>query len=116
MAYFLAVDAGGTKAEFLLADEGRELARVTCGTVKRLNATEDQAARNLDDALSRLSAQTGIRMDQITRTCIGTSGNTVPLVTDWLRENFASRVSGSLRLAGDVEIALEAAFPAGRGV
>ena len=44
MAYFLAVDAGGTKAEFLLADEGRELARVTCGTVKRLNATEDQAA------------------------------------------------------------------------
>jgi glucosamine kinase len=116
MAYFLAVDAGGTKAEFLLAEEGCELARVTCGTVKRLNATEDQAARNLDDALSRLSAQTGIRVDQITRTCIGTSGNTVPLVTDWLRENFASRVSGSLRIAGDVDIALEAAFPAGRGV
>ncbi|HUD54726.1 MAG TPA: BadF/BadG/BcrA/BcrD ATPase family protein [Terracidiphilus sp.] len=116
MAYFLAVDAGGTKAEFLLAEEDRELARVTCGTVKRLNATEDQAARNLDDALARLTAQTGFRMDKVTRTCIGTSGNTVPLVTNWLRENFASRVSGTLRIAGDVEIALEAAFPGERGI
>ena len=116
MAHFLAVDAGGTKAEFLLAEEDRELARVTCGTVKRLNATEDQAARNLDDALARLTAQTGFRMDKVTRTCIGTSGNTVPLVTNWLRENFASRVSGTLRIAGDVEIALEAAFPGERGI
>jgi len=116
MAYFLAVDAGGTKAEFLLAEEDRELARVICGTVKRLNATEDEAAHHLDDALGRLSAQTGIAMNQIARTCIGTSGNTVPLVTDWLRENFAARVSGSLLIAGDVEIALEAAFPSGPGV
>ena len=106
MAYFLAVDAGGTKAEFLLAEENRELARITSGTVKRLNATEDQATRNLNEALERLAAETGVRMDQVTRTCIGTSGNTVPLVTDWLRENFASRVSGSLLIAGDVDIAV----------
>jgi len=116
MAHFLAVDAGGTKAEFLLAEEDRELARVTCGTLKRLNATEDEAAHNLDDALGRLSALTGVPMNQIARTCIGTSGNTVPLVTDWLRENFATRVSGSLLIAGDVQIALEAAFPGGPGV
>jgi glucosamine kinase len=116
MAYFLAVDAGGTKAEFLLAEEDRALARATCGTIKRLNATEEEAAHSLDDALKNLSAQTGVRMDQIARTCIGTSGNTVPLVTDWLRENFASRVSGSLLIVGDVEIALEAVFPGGRGV
>jgi N-acetylglucosamine kinase-like BadF-type ATPase len=116
MAYFLAVDAGGTKAEFLLAEEDRELARVTCGTVKRLNATEDQAEHNLDDALARLSKETGVPMNQIARTCIGTSGNTVPLVTNWLRENFAARVSGSLLIAGDVQIALEAAFPGGPGV
>jgi N-acetylglucosamine kinase-like BadF-type ATPase len=116
MTYFLAVDAGGTKADFLLADEDRELARATCGTVKRLNATEEEAAHNLDDALGRLSAQTGVRLNQIARTCIGTSGNTVPLVTDWLRENFATRVSGSLLIAGDVQIALEAAFPGVSGV
>jgi N-acetylglucosamine kinase-like BadF-type ATPase len=116
MSYFLAVDAGGSKTEFLLADENRELQRVVSGSVKRLNASEAEAAIQLDDALTRLAEQTGIRMDQISRTCIGTSGNTVPLVVDWLHENFSRRVSGSLLILGDVEIALDAAFPGGRGV
>jgi glucosamine kinase len=116
MAYYLAVDAGGTKAEFLLAEEGREIARATCETIKRLNATEAEAARHLDQALAQLGATTGVRMDQIVCTCIGTSGNTVPLVTDWLRANFARRVSGSLLILGDVAIALDAVFPGARGV
>src|ERR1022692_2933365 len=47
---------------------------------------------------------------------IGTAGNTVPLVTDWLRDSFAARVSGELILLGDVEIALDAAFHGGPGV
>jgi glucosamine kinase len=116
MAYFLAVDAGGTKAEFLLADDVRELGRATCGTIKRLNATEEQAGRHLDEALTRLTEQTGVQMDQVARTCIGTSGNTVPLVTDWLRKSFGRRVSGNLRIVGDVDIALDAVFPGDRGV
>lgn len=116
MSYFLAVDAGGSKTEFLLADEDRELHRVVSGSVKRLNASDAEAAVQLDDALTRLSQQTGIRMNQVSRTCIGTSGNTVPLVVDWLQENFSRRVSGSLLILGDVEIALDAAFPGGRGV
>lgn len=116
MAYFLAVDAGGTKADFLLADEQRELARATCGTIKRLNATNEEAGRQLDNALAQLAVQTGVRMSDIDSTCIGTSGNTVPLVTDWLRENFTSRVSGSLVIVGDVDIALDAVFPGDRGV
>lgn len=116
MAYFLAVDAGGTKTDFLLADDDRELARVTSGSVKRLNTSEELAAHNLDDALTHLAAQTGVRMDQIARTCVGTSGNTVPLVVDWLRANITRRVSGSLLIVGDVEIALDAVFPGERGV
>ena len=116
MAYFLAVDAGGTKAEFLLADGQHELARVTCGTIKRLNATDDEAAEHLESALRHLAEQTGVGLNAISRTCIGTSGNTVPLVTDWLRENFARRISGPIDIVGDVEIALDAAFPGKPGV
>ena len=116
MSYFLAVDAGGSKTEFLLANEDRELQRVVSGSVKRLNASETEAALQLDDALNRLAQLTGISMNQISRTCIGTSGNTVPLVVDWLQENFSRRVSGSLLILGDVEIALDAAFPGERGV
>jgi len=116
MAYYLAVDAGGTKTKFLLAEENRELGRAVTGTIKRVNADAETAARNLRDALSELERTTGIRMTGVTRTCIGTSGITVPLVTDWLREAFALHVSGTLLLVGDVEIALDAAFFGGRGV
>ena len=116
MACYLAVDAGGTKAEFLLADEERELARVRTGTIKRTNADEAQARANLDQALTELEQRSGISPAQVTRTCIGTSGETVPLVTDWLRENFKARVGGQLVIVGDVEIALDAAFRGGRGV
>ncbi|HWT65846.1 MAG TPA: BadF/BadG/BcrA/BcrD ATPase family protein [Terracidiphilus sp.] len=116
MQYFLAVDSGGTKAEFLLADETRELARATCGTIKRVNADAADAARHLDAALAELERVTRVRMSQITSTCIGTSGNTVPLVTDWLRESFAGRVAGALTIVGDVEIALDAVFHGERGV
>ncbi len=116
MAYYLAVDAGGTKTEFLLAEEDRELGRAITGTIKRVNADAETAARNLRAALAELERTTGVRMNNVARTCVGTSGNTVPLVTDWLRQGFAKQVSGPLLLVGDVEIALDAAFFGGRGV
>ena len=116
MAYFLAVDAGGTKTEFLLAEEERELGRTVTGTIKRVNADAETATRNLHDALAELERITGVGMNAVTRTCVGTSGNTVPLVTDWLREGFTQHVSGPLLLVGDVEIALDAAFFGGRGI
>lgn len=116
MSYFLAVDSGGTKAEYLLADETRELKRTFSGTIRRVNADAVVAAENLSGALATLERETGIRMSEITRTCIGTSGNTVPLVTDWMREEFSRRVAGQLVIAGDVEIALDSVFQGGRGV
>jgi glucosamine kinase len=116
MAYYLAVDAGGTKTEFLLAEEDRELGRAITGTIKRVNADADTAARNLRAALAELERTTGIPMSRVAGTCIGTSGNTVPLVTDWLRASFMEHVSGALLIVGDVEIALDAAFFGGRGV
>ncbi|HWG18943.1 MAG TPA: BadF/BadG/BcrA/BcrD ATPase family protein [Terracidiphilus sp.] len=116
MGYYLAVDAGGTKAEFLLAEDGRELARALTGTIKRVNADAGDAEENLENALAELERLTGVRRSRVTATCIGTSGDTVPLVTDWLRQSFSERVSGSLRIVCDVEIALDAAFQGGRGV
>jgi N-acetylglucosamine kinase-like BadF-type ATPase len=110
------VDAGGTKTEFLLAEDDRELGRALTGTIKRVNADASTAAANLNEALGELERVTGARRSQIERTCIGTSGNTVPLVTEWLQQSFEARVAGSLLIVGDVEIALDAAFAGGRGV
>jgi N-acetylglucosamine kinase-like BadF-type ATPase len=116
MSYYLAIDSGGTKADFLLADDRRELARVRTDTIKRMRTDVVSASRNLDSALAQLTQQTGVPMSAIARTCIGTAGETVLLVTDWLREALATRVAGDLILLGDVEIALDAAFPGEAGV
>lgn len=116
MPFFLAIDNGGTKTDYLLADETNELARVRTGTIKRMRTDATTATANLETALAELTAKSGVSMQSITRTCIGTAGETVPLVTDWLREAFAARVSGDLVILGDVEIALDAAFHGGPGV
>lgn len=116
MSFFLALDVGGTKTDYVLVNENSELARVRGGTIKRMRADADTAAHNLDLALGQLSAASGVSMQSITRTCIGTAGENVPMVADWLHEAISSRVSGDLLLIGDVEIALDAAFPEEAGV
>jgi N-acetylglucosamine kinase-like BadF-type ATPase len=116
MSYFLAIDAGGTKADYLLADEHRELARVRSGTIKRMRGDEATCAANLTAALAELTERSGIAMGEVACTCIGTAGQSVPLVSEWLREALGPRIGGKLILLGDVEIALDAAFPGKPGV
>jgi N-acetylglucosamine kinase-like BadF-type ATPase len=76
----------------------------------------ETAGWNLDSALRQLTAHSGVSMQSITQTCVGTAGESIPLVADWLRHAITSRVSGELLLLGDVEIALDAAFPGEAGV
>ena len=116
MQYFLGVDAGGTKTVFVLGDASRELARVRAGTIKRMKADAETAEANLRTGLEELRAKTGIAPGTIARCCIGTAGETVPLVVNWLREAFARHVGGALAIVGDVEIALDSAFFGKRGV
>lgn len=116
MQYFLGVDAGGTKTTFVLGDESRELTRVQVGTIKRMKADAATAEANLQAGLAELQAKTGIAAKAIARCCIGTAGETVALVTNWLREAFARQVGGELVIVGDVEIALDSAFFGKRGV
>jgi glucosamine kinase len=116
MSFYLAIDAGGTKTDYVLADGVRELARVRTGTIKRLRADADTTTYNLETALAELHSASGVPMSAIERTCVGTAGDSVPLVSDWLRNAIPARVGGELLLMGDVEIALDAAFFGGPGV
>ena len=115
MAYFLGVDAGGTKTEFLLGDEGSELGRVQTGSIKRLRREEAATEQNLTYALGELAAQTGVSMLSVARCCVGASGSTAPLVSEWITTAFRPRVGGDLLLVEDVDIALDAVFRGGRG-
>jgi N-acetylglucosamine kinase-like BadF-type ATPase len=116
MQYFLGVDAGGTKTTFVLGDASRELARVQAGTIKRMKADAATAEANLQSGLQELGSKTDVSLGSIVRCCIGTAGETVPLVVNWLREAFARHVGGELVIVGDVEIALDSAFFGKRGV
>lgn len=116
MRYFLGVDAGGTKTEFVLGDEIAELGRVRTGTIKRMKASEEMAEANLLSGLSQLTASTGVSMQSIACCCIGTAGEAVPLVVGWLRHAFGRHVGGKLIILGDVEIALDASFAGKRGL
>lgn len=116
MSFYLAVDAGGTKTEYLLATETDEIARVRTGTIKRMRTDAANATLNLETGLAELGSRTGVSMQSVTATCIGAAGSSVPLVADWMQTAFAERVGGSLSLVGDVEIALDAAFAGAPGV
>lgn len=116
MSYFLAMDVGGTKADYALVDESGTLARVRAGTVKRMRVEARTAVENLETALHELRDQSGVDLKAVSRTCVGTAGETVPLVTDWLRSEISQRVGGELLVLGDVAIALDAAFPGEPGI
>jgi glucosamine kinase len=116
LAYFLGVDAGGTKTEFLLGDESREIGRIQSGSIKRLRRDEEVTEQNLSRALTELAAQTGVSMLSVARCCVGASGSTAPLVAEWITNAFRPQVSGEFLLVEDVDIALDAAFQGERGV
>ncbi len=116
MAYYLGLDAGGTKTDCVLAQDDTVLAHATGGTIKILRASIDDAAKNLDTLLQTISAQSGVPLDAISCTCVGLAGNSVPRIAEWVRKALHARVNGDVLLAGDEEIALDAAFPGCAGV
>ncbi|SEG16265.1 BadF-type ATPase [Bryocella elongata] len=116
MPLYLAVDAGGTKTDFALADETTTLARTRAGSIKRMRVDATTAEANLDAALTELTSASGLSLQHVVRTCVGTAGETVPMVVDWIRGAFGARVAGELVIRGDVEIALDAGFRGGEGI
>jgi glucosamine kinase len=116
MAYFLGLDAGATRTRCVLADDDNILARATSGTIKIMHRPVEHAEKNLDDLLREVAAESGISLDSIACTCVGLAGISVPRVADWVRDELHARVGGEILLAGDREIALDAAFSGGAGV
>jgi len=110
MALFLAIDAGGTRTQCLIADSTRILARASTGSVKLMRVSTAEATARLHAMLAEAAAAAAISLNQITRTCFGLAGLTIPAVRAWAAAAIAAQVAGPLILCGDEEIALDAAF------
>jgi glucosamine kinase len=116
MSLFLAIDAGGTKTRGLLADETRTLASAITGSIKLMRVGEAEASSRLQAMLSEVSTAAGISLTEITQTCVGIAGATIDAVREWLSRELGKSVGGTFHLAGDDEIALDAAFHGGPGI
>lgn len=116
MTYFLGLDAGGTSTRAALADDTRILGRAKSGSIKVMRVSAVVAEANLRALLAEVEKSSGVPIAKVASTCIGTAGNTVSTVTGWIWQTLGPMLRGDLVVCGDVEIALDAAFPGEAGV
>ncbi len=116
MAYFVALDGGGTKTECWVANASRVLGQASGPTVKLMNVGEQTATENLRTIVRDALGAAGVAGDSIACTCFGLAGSSSAEVCRWAETTLRELVSGGVILAGDEQIALDAAFQGGPGV
>jgi N-acetylglucosamine kinase-like BadF-type ATPase len=116
MAYFVALDGGGTKTECWVADETRVLGRASGPTVKIMNVGEQTATERLHALVRQALEAAGVAGTAVTRTCFGLAGSSSSEVRRWAEATLRELLSGEILISGDEEIALDAAFHSGPGV
>ena len=116
MPYYLGIDGGGTKTTCAIGDENRLLAAATAGPSNIVRVGEAQARESLTDAVLQACAASGIKPEQVVRTCVGGSGAARPELAAIIRSILAEIVPSPVDVVGDMETSLEAAFADGPGV
>ncbi|WP_348266608.1 BadF/BadG/BcrA/BcrD ATPase family protein [Edaphobacter paludis] len=116
MAYFIGIDAGGTKTRCVLADETKVLGRAECGSIKLMRVGEAEATARLRRLLEETATAAGVSLQEVTRSCVGIGGFSIPAVREWCHSQMKAMVSGEVEVCGDEEIALDAAFQGGPGI
>ena len=116
MAYFVALDGGGTKTQCWVADEEKVLGKAAGGSVKLSVVDEGTATTRLQELVREAAREAGIELSAVTRTCMGLAGISSELVRAWADTTLRKVVGGEVLLLGDEEIAFEAAFAGGAGV
>ena len=116
MAYFVALDGGGTKTQCWVADEEKVLGRASTGSVKLMVVDEATATLRLQELVRAAAAEAGIALGDVTRTCFGLAGSSSDVVRQWAERSLRGLVGGEVVICGDEEIAFDAAFRGGAGV
>lgn len=116
MAYFVGLDSGGTKTECWLGDEAKILGKAITQTVKLTRVSQEVATARLHELLTEVSAQSGIPLSSVSRTCVGIAGYSISEVREWAHRVVSEMVAGEVIVCGDEEIALDSAFRGGPGI
>ncbi len=116
MAFFLAIDGGGSKTTCTIGDESSLLGRGSGGPSNVVRVGEQKAKQSLREAIRQSCLAAKIIPEQIVRTCIGIAGGARPEISELVHAMLAEMISGEIHVVGDMEIALHAAFGDGPGV
>jgi len=119
MAFYLAIDGGGTKTRCLLADETTVLAKATSGGSNVVRLGAKQASEALQTAICQVSTAARVSPHQISAICVGAAGAARPEIAARIRNILAELIpidAANIEVVGDSVIALEAAFGTGPGV
>lgn len=116
VAIYLGIDIGGTKTDCAAGDERAVLGLASSGAAKLARVGEAAARSALQDAVHRACAAAGAEAHAIARTCVGMAGASRPEAVATMRRLLAEIVPGEIAVAGDMEIAHQAAFAGGPGL
>jgi N-acetylglucosamine kinase-like BadF-type ATPase len=116
VAYYLGIDGGGSKTTCAVGDERSLLATATAGPSNITRVGELRAREALHHAIREACAAAGIAPRQVVRVCIGVAGAGREEIAGVVRKITAEIFPGEIKVVGDMEIAMEAAFGAGPGV
>jgi glucosamine kinase len=116
MAYYVGVDAGGTKTECAVGDDHSILGRSTAASCKIQRVGEDPAQAALRDAVTRACDAAGMSPQQVARTTIGIAGASDMQFAALVRRMASEIVAGEVEVVGDHVIAMEAALRGSAGV
>jgi len=116
VAYYLGIDGGGTKTTCAVGDDNSVMATATAGPSNIVRMGEPAARQSLHQAIAQACAAAGISPQLVDRACIGAAGAGSPEVVGAIRQIVAEVLSAELTVTGDMQIALEAAFPAAPGI
>ena len=116
MSFFLGIDGGGTKTECVIGDDKHLLGKSIGSTIKIKKVGEDAAGKALEAAIADVCRSARVNPREITRTCIGIAGSSIPEVTDWTYSVLKQLVGGEVQVVNDALIAHRAAFDDGPGV
>jgi glucosamine kinase len=116
VSFFLGIDGGGSKTRCILGDENSLIGSGSSSGCNLLRVGEACAQSSLQAAIHEACVQASVSPRDIARTCAGVAGGGRREIASVLQRMLSGIVGGEIEIAGDTEIAFEAAFGSGSGV
>jgi glucosamine kinase len=116
VAYYLGIDGGGSKTKCIAGADTTILGSAVTGPSNITRVGEARARESIHQAITQACAAAKITPQQIVSACIGAAGAARKEVAEAVRKFAAELIPGKIKIVGDMEIALQAAFGIGPGV